>query len=207
MIRLLALAAGMYGSSADAARDPMAGLWDLRAALDTQTFVQDVSVDDRRPGGASRTATGRSHVTYSRAVGKVRRDVLEIRPGSTSYRQDGPEPQWLFRLVTIPAGSRTRTVPRGAGSLVEVRHKGQGRPGPARTIELNAAGLPVAVRTFGARGGVLDELTIRWQRVDGKAFPAEAILVQASRLNTVTTTVRFTSVRLNRPVSATLFIP
>ena len=66
--------------------------------------------------------------------------------------------------------------------------------------------MPRIVRAYGARGEVLDELKINWGDEVKSPFPREVILVQWSRMNTLTTTIEYSSVSQNVAISTSDFL-
>jgi hypothetical protein len=198
----------------------------LQRRIGTLECTVDLTMEDSRSPSGAKVSKVRRTLRYSKAAARVRFEVVSgdssnrkgVSPRSLDRAQRAPpgpavritkasgsEPQWLFGLAAGVPGSEVRVAGQGNGRVVEYRAS---EPKPSlllRRVVLNAEGLPEKVVTFGLRERVLDEVTVSWQIVGGVAFPRETVLVQHSRLNTVTTTVRYSGVRINQPLAATLF--
>ena len=198
----------------------------LQGRIRTLECSVDVTVEDIRESSGTKLFRIHKLIWYSKRLGRVRvevssADVTALEPAKPNPLQrsqhrptgpiiqvskaDGSEPRWLFRIADGVPGAEIREVGKVNPRVIEYRTAAASPAHLLRRVYLDADGLPEKVITFGSREQVLDEMTVYWQSVGGVAFPRESVLVQHSRINTVTTTARYSVTRMNQRLAATLF--
>ncbi|MEK7476274.1 MAG: hypothetical protein AAB152_11670 [Candidatus Coatesbacteria bacterium] len=188
----------------------------------TQDFRETVEVEDQWQGTPLRTSTVKAHFLFSRTKGRVRKDeiVFSATPeglprGRTRSPRESPqvvvqpqvrpEPVWLYALADTLRAADVRIRRESGRTRASLRIPGGRSASPFMDVVFGVDGLPVSVRTFGIRGGVMDEYTIAWTRVGRTPHPSAVVLVAHSRHNTVKAVHTYEAVRINSPVSGTLF--
>ena len=180
----------------------LAALFRVQDGIRLLDVTEDITVTNRRVGGAPEVARRTLRIRYDRALGKVRRDLISpprvvttVRHGRNVEVSLVPtrilgartcEPAWLFELLDRPGRGWWRRRSRGDGSDLELVGTGPVMGQVLRNLGLSSAGLPVTLRTFGSRGQVLDEATIEWEHGRGIWYPSRIVLVQHGVFNRVT---------------------
>ena len=218
------VALGGLAHAADGERYGKA-LRSLRDSIRTIQMLEDLRIEDRRPGGETIVTERTARLTWSRSAGRLRVDLIspqnvpERRPLRAGNGGDNskpgretivvtaaaPEPAWLFGLADVLINGKVRERRKGKQVELDIRHPRQQGAGPARTIILGGNGLPVLVRTYGVRGEVLDEAEIKWAMAGGRPFPSSITVIQRSRTNTLVKTARYREIGVDFPVSASFF--
>lgn len=196
-------------------------LQELRDRLSTLEFLEEAAIDDRREPGGLRSFRTRRRILFSRREGKVRVEPADGRPrkpppqrpglsrsatGVTIRSQGFPEPVWLFDCLAA-LERQPATARRGTDGAIVVDAYLELPSGRVRTrrVTFSSDRLPVRIRTYGPRGTVLDDIAVTWRRAGLYAFPSHATMVLRSRRNTVRAEIRYTEVRADGAMSATVF--
>jgi len=192
-------------------------LKEIRDGIYTLSFVQETNIEDSRADGKkenirrivqyqfkrdrglmrhellfSDPPISSSNVTDSKekglkrdAKGRIKRDIPRIVVG----KSDAPSPGYIFGIPESILANKVRVVAKGKGQSIEVAMSSKRGFQVGKRIECNADGLPEKINTFNSHGKLLDEMTVTWVKNRGNIFPDELVLVQHSRLNTLTTHV------------------
>jgi hypothetical protein len=129
------------------------------------------------------------------------------RPGPTvALRpQEYPAPEWLFTLPETMRACNVSITTKGRVKEAEVRLPKRAGGRLLMRVVIGAAGLPIAVTTFDIRGKVLDERTVEWAKQGKALWPVRTRLVAHGRTNRLTVSHEYSEVRLNVPLSGSLF--
>ncbi len=178
----------------------------LRVAIRSLEVTEETTIRDERPGKPAREQRGVRHLIYRVDLGRTRSESAGSHPRVEAQRS--PPPGWVFELPDMMRGRECRVRRGPVGPVIAVAAAGatnQSSGKPMQEMELSADRLPVHVLTYGARGEVLDEITVRWRTEGGVPFPGEIEYRYHSVENTLIRTVTYRAVRMNSVISATLF--
>jgi hypothetical protein len=120
-----------------------------------------------------------------------------------------PPPDWLFGLPERLAGSDVSIRSESGASVVAVWASGALRDvlGPLQEIEFGPDGLPVRRTTFGVNHQPQEDVRIVWSRRSSIWFPEVVTFTYPGRRNSMSRTERYTVVRVNAAIAATVFVP
>ena len=204
----------------------MSPLQGVRESIKSLDLVADSVVSDMRGGRVVNEQRNRVHLLYR---ADLKRTILESEIGGESATAMGdsrgqppckggrsvrvveeryPSPAWLYRFPEVLASSRCRVRPENGGHIIAVNGRvSSGELGAHAQLEvfLDGNNLPIRIVTYGTRHEVLDEIIVRWQRQRGQWLPNTVTYLYHSSLNLLTRTVTYRDVRINTPLSASIF--